>query len=529
MTLAILLFGLVIATCVIAYIADNIGKNMGKKRISLFGLRPRQTATLISMASSVLIMLVTVGILMATSQSLSNALLNYDVKVREANRRLRENEKLLRQNTELRTHLDEQRAQIKKQTDEIERNSRRVAFVSHQSKTAVAQLETAKARLQKARANAASAQKQLASARRQFQSFKAQLNAARAQVAAARSRVASAQSQVTNAQQQLQQQQRQVSATNEKLKAAQEQLQARQKDLNVAKNDLRIAKRQQQVAVRQSQIARDNLKEVQASVVRTMAELTNVQNKRAELEAQRDKLDKDLEEQRSLLKNLREDAEQLQFVAGRIAAGDIAIPLDEVFAERTIAPELSAAQVRELLHALMKAGRDRLSDPPRTLRLVVPKEARNLSENEFLNGFAAYLSTLDVPVSVRLMAARNYARGETQIYAYLWPIVIQTIFKKGEVLGTAGITAGSDAAVFNQLLKLLNETEQRARARGVTPLPTPEDPLFYPTGTNERVFEALRQIQSEGGTVNVSLIAAEDISTVDAPRVRFEIARQTSP
>jgi hypothetical protein len=78
-------------------------------------------------------------------------------------------------------------------------------------------------------------------------------------------------------------------------------------------------------------------------------------------------------------------------------------------------------------------------------------------------------------------------------------------------------------------LKLLNTTEQRARERGVAPLPTRENPLFYPTGTNERVFEALRQIQSQGGNVEVRLVAAEDISSIDSPNVRFEIAPSTSP
>src|ERR1017187_2561151 len=56
-----LLFGLTAATCVIAYWADNLGKKLGKKRISLFNLRPRQTATLISMASSVGIMILTLA------------------------------------------------------------------------------------------------------------------------------------------------------------------------------------------------------------------------------------------------------------------------------------------------------------------------------------------------------------------------------------------------------------------------------------------------------------------------------------
>src|SRR5690606_11915648 len=84
MTLAILLIGLVIATSFIAYWADNLGKKLGKKRISLFGIRPKQTATLISIFTSVGIMLLTVGVLLATFSNLRNALLRYESAKRTA-------------------------------------------------------------------------------------------------------------------------------------------------------------------------------------------------------------------------------------------------------------------------------------------------------------------------------------------------------------------------------------------------------------------------------------------------------------
>ena len=69
-----LLIGLTIATCVIAYWSDNLGKKLGKKRVTLLGLRPRQTATLMTMTSSVVIMLFTFGVLLATNSGLRGAL-----------------------------------------------------------------------------------------------------------------------------------------------------------------------------------------------------------------------------------------------------------------------------------------------------------------------------------------------------------------------------------------------------------------------------------------------------------------------
>src|ERR1700744_6577517 len=72
----ILFVGLTLTTCVIAYWSDNLGKKLGKKRITFLGLRPRQTATLISMISSVGIMLVTFTGLALFSSQVRDALVN---------------------------------------------------------------------------------------------------------------------------------------------------------------------------------------------------------------------------------------------------------------------------------------------------------------------------------------------------------------------------------------------------------------------------------------------------------------------
>jgi uncharacterized protein (DUF3084 family) len=68
-TWLILISVLTILVCVIAYVSDNMGKKLGKKRISLFGLRPRQTATALTMATSVGIMLVTLAVGDAVQQA----------------------------------------------------------------------------------------------------------------------------------------------------------------------------------------------------------------------------------------------------------------------------------------------------------------------------------------------------------------------------------------------------------------------------------------------------------------------------
>src|SRR4051794_7948237 len=81
-----LFIALLIATAVIAYWSDNLGKKLGKKRVSLFGLRPRTTATLLTITSSWVIMGLTLGALLIVWQPLRRSLFDYDNLQRKSRR-----------------------------------------------------------------------------------------------------------------------------------------------------------------------------------------------------------------------------------------------------------------------------------------------------------------------------------------------------------------------------------------------------------------------------------------------------------
>ncbi|MBQ7317633.1 MAG: DUF3084 domain-containing protein, partial [Phascolarctobacterium sp.] len=45
----------------IAYMADNMGSKIGKKRMSVFGLRPKHTSILLTVLSGMMISVLTIG------------------------------------------------------------------------------------------------------------------------------------------------------------------------------------------------------------------------------------------------------------------------------------------------------------------------------------------------------------------------------------------------------------------------------------------------------------------------------------
>lgn len=62
----------------IAYIADNLGSKIGKKRITLFGLRPKHTSILLTVLSGIIISVLTIGVITVSSESARIALFGMD-------------------------------------------------------------------------------------------------------------------------------------------------------------------------------------------------------------------------------------------------------------------------------------------------------------------------------------------------------------------------------------------------------------------------------------------------------------------
>lgn len=65
---------LVVTGGVIAFIGDRLGTKIGKKRLSIFGLRPRHTSNVITVITGFIITALTIGIMSAASENVRTAL-----------------------------------------------------------------------------------------------------------------------------------------------------------------------------------------------------------------------------------------------------------------------------------------------------------------------------------------------------------------------------------------------------------------------------------------------------------------------
>lgn len=72
------IFVLVVISGIIAYVGDWLGTLVGKKRLTIFGLRPRITALVVAISTGILITLLTLGVAAALSEDVRTALFSMD-------------------------------------------------------------------------------------------------------------------------------------------------------------------------------------------------------------------------------------------------------------------------------------------------------------------------------------------------------------------------------------------------------------------------------------------------------------------
>jgi uncharacterized protein (DUF3084 family) len=130
--LAVLILGGVIAT-----LGDRIGTRVGKARLSLFNLRPKKTAVLVTILTGLMISASTIGVMLLASREFRDMLLNFDVIQRRLNRTKRDLEStragLEKTNTD-KTQVEEELAKTRRDRSDAQKQ---LAKINESLKTAV--------------------------------------------------------------------------------------------------------------------------------------------------------------------------------------------------------------------------------------------------------------------------------------------------------------------------------------------------------------------------------------------------------
>lgn len=551
-TILVLLLVLSVATCVIAYLSDKLGMKLGKKRISLFGLRPRETATALSMGSSLLVMLFTMGLLLLISPALRGALLHYD----EARR---ENKRLGTLNELLKTTSQKQQNAIQKQTeanqnleDSLSKRNSQLKELNNEVgekqqlvNAAQGQLTAAKQNLNNAtQARQAAQQARYAAQQAQQQAQQGEAQARRGE-ATARDQFEKAQTAFEQAQQQENEARQGVIAARAQLSGARAQLSGARAQLLTAKAELNGIRTTLSSTRTTLSSTRTQLSDAQTELASAKTQTAAAKNQAVTAQRQAIAAQRQTVESFRVIKEAEVRLALMQRTLGqadRLLSGDIKIvvPVGQTFAATLIPARSSKEQSLEALRSLLsQANRSVRQDGFQSLHLETIEvqqgdQTGELSEEQNLDLNASFLAEQNAPISVRLVAARDYGENESQIVGRLRALAVREVFAPGDVIAQTTISgeqsgAAGEALVFSRLMSLMDEGQKAAAARGISPLPTKEEPSFFASDTSLRIFEAKSQIQQKGENVPVRLVAAKGLSTVEPVRVRIEVGAPDAP
>ncbi len=137
----VLIAVLVITGGAIAFIGDRVGSRVGKKKLSLFGLRPRHTSVIVTVITGILITMLTFAILAAVSENVRTALFGME----KLNRSMQETqERLVVTGKELKMAQERQQkaaADLEKATREVEKLQEKQAILEKRAEELTAESE----------------------------------------------------------------------------------------------------------------------------------------------------------------------------------------------------------------------------------------------------------------------------------------------------------------------------------------------------------------------------------------------------
>ncbi|MEH2044061.1 DUF3084 domain-containing protein [Nostoc sp.] len=475
---AILILGGVIAT-----VGDRIGTRVGKARLSLFKLRPKNTAVLVTIFTGGLISASTLGILFAADEGLRKGVFE-----------LEDIQTDLRQKREQLKTAETQKSQV-----EGELNQARIAQAKAQQ-----DLQAINQSLQAANAKQRQTQAQLNRTISQQAQTQTQLQRTQGQL----DRVVTQYQKAIAELQSVYDQRKALQAAVELLKTERQRLYAEAKKAideaktAIEKRDRELANRQEAIEQRDQKISQlDQL--IQKRNVEVAAReqvIAKRESRLKELEAQQEELEQEVARLEKYYQSYRD-----------LRLGKLALVRGQVLSAAVIRVTQPTAARQAVVQLLQEANRNanlELSEPganPANLELLRVTQDRVDQLSKQIGDGQEYV--------VRIFSAGNYVRGEKQIEFFADTAQNQLVFSGGAVLATT--TADSKTMTSYQLQQrleiLISASQFRARNAGIVENVQVE-------GTFLRFVSQLRQYNQP---LEIKAIAAEDTYTAGPLRVKL--------
>ncbi len=507
---------MVILGGVSAYVADVLGFKIGKKRISLYRMRPKHVAMVSVTIAGMLIPLITIGLVAALSSDVREwlgrgrtAIVELKEVVAERDRIKDESVRLEREKATLTNKITLGSLELEKQQKEIEKQLARV-------KAQRAQLSQLEGRL-------TSVQGRLAGLEKNYQAAK---------------------SQVTEATRKLDSQKQLLTTERNKLVKLQEQ----RKTLEAR---LQRVRKEQEIALQDNNtIQSENLRLMieASSLTRQITEqktkIDELNKDTEKLISERDKAKRDYEEAlgnlertQGELERLRKDRVELETTLGtlRTAVDNsrlnpvLFLRLEEV-ARISIPARAGLADAQNLLGTLVRVARinserrGRSDSPARSNPIIALFRSGNgpATEATFDSAYPL-LAGLNQNVVIVANATRNSFQGE-DIPLLLTVYPNPVVFEAESVVAESRIDGRrSDFAVYTQITEfLVTRVQDRCRRARLIPQRIGTEETFGVLGPEE-ILEKVRQIRELNRPVRLEAVVLEETRAGDPLKLELRV------
>ena len=417
--LAILILGGIIAT-----LGDRIGTKVGKARLSLFNLRPRRTATLITIITGSLISASTLGILLATSQQLRTGIFELESIQRKLQASRSEIVALSQQKDATAQALQNSR----EQQAAVQRT---LGFTVQNLNQATQRRDRLAARLRQTRGDLGTVQDELSDVLAQGEELQGEITRIR-------------------------QEQQELLQQRDQVRADLEQLRSGTADLREQLND-----RDQQISQRETQIrSQDTIIKERENRLRSQDTIIKErENRLQEVESR-------LKEREIYLQDLEKAVVFLENSYRDLREGSVAIVRNQVLTAAVLQVKDPEAALRAVDQLLREANRQAIQitqpenteNPQQLVQITIPEVNQLASQ---IKDGREYL--------VRILAAGNYVVGEGEIRVFADVVPNLLIYQEGTSLATTTFdgTILSEELTQQRLEQLLSVVELRSRRSGL--------------------------------------------------------------
>ena len=523
----ILIAAILVLGGAIASVGDRVGTKVGKARLSLFNLRPRKTAILITVLTGSLISASTLAILFGASEQLRTGVFRLEKIQKNLRNARKELEKTKTQKSQVETELTQAKSQQAEAQQKLDATNQSLQSTlaklseatTNQARTE-AQLKQTQGQLNNTNSQLNQTQDKLNKTQNELNQTQGQLNAVSSQVMALR-----------DERQKLIEQRDQLQAERQNLIGQRDQLQAERQDLLGQRNQLQVERQDllgQRNQLQQERSAlvgqRDRLKneignfksqiaqrdQEIAAQDQAIAQLDQTISQRDQVIAQRETSLKQLESQQKELENkqaylqravkiLEEYYQDYQALRG----GNLVLFRNQVLVTgvlRIVEPKAARQAVDQLLVTANKVAIENTRPGDKNFNQqviqITPTEVAQIVDR--IDDGRDYV--------VRILSAGNYIRGESAVQVFADVTPNRVVFQAGEVVAA---TATNPATMTQEQLEqrieqLIAASQFRVRRAGVL-----ADKIQIGDARVETLMRFIEQLKQSETPVDVQVVASD--------------------